>query len=133
MSERRETRASKMPSWTGIEPRSLYIVVDFTTTNQNPDKTPIDKIAFHVSGTSFLSLGPPIVPVVGSGFSFKFDRRFGFESPAQTMHRLGKKYGPVMRMRMGSDHYIFLNGKKYNQGLTVITFFITIYDCKCLV
>jgi len=56
-------------------------------------------------------LGPPVVPVVGSGFSFKFDRRFGFESPAQTMHRLGQKYGPVMRMKMGSDHYIFLNGK----------------------
>ncbi len=59
----------------------------------------------------FELLGPPVVPIVGSGFSFKYDRsQGGFEIPAQTMHRLGKKYGPVMRMQMGSDHYVFLNG-----------------------
>ncbi len=54
------------------------------------------------------------MPIVGSGFSFKYDwSQGGFEIPAQTMHRLGKKYGPVMRMQMGSDHYVFLNGKLF--------------------
>ena len=56
-------------------------------------------------------LGPPFVPGIGSGLSFKFDRRQGFEPPSQMIHRLSKKYGPVMRMKMGTADYIFLSGE----------------------
>ena len=57
------------------------------------------------------SIGPPFVPGIGSGLSFKFDWRQGFESPSQMIHRLSKDYGPVMRMKMGTADYIFLSGE----------------------
>ncbi len=41
--------------------------------------------------------------MVGSGFLFKMDWRQGIEPPSQMIFRLGKKYGPVMRMKMGNE------------------------------
>ena len=58
-----------------------------------------------------LTIGPPFLPLIGSGFSIKMDRRDGIESPPQFIHRLAKKYGPVMRMRLGTNDYIYLSGK----------------------
>lgn len=55
--------------------------------------------------------GPPSAPWIGSGLSFKFDWQQGFESPSQMIHRLSKTYGPVMRIKMGNDDYIFLSGE----------------------